>query len=78
MVGYTDGMTRRLGPKGQVVIPKEMRAALGLKPGDEVAFRLAEDGVVLQRARPSTSLRGSFAGLNLLEVLEAEHRAELR
>lgn len=71
-------MTRKLGPKGQVVIPKEYRTALGLKPGDEIVFRLAESGVVLERARSHESLTGSLAHLDLLRELEAEHRAELR
>jgi AbrB family looped-hinge helix DNA binding protein len=30
--------------KCQVTIPKEIRAALGLKAGDRVAFELTEDG----------------------------------
>lgn len=32
------GMTHRVGPKGQVVIPKALRDGLGLSNGDEVVF----------------------------------------
>ena len=30
--------TARLGRKAQVVLPKQVREALGLKPGDRIAF----------------------------------------
>jgi AbrB family looped-hinge helix DNA binding protein len=37
----------RIGPKGQVVVPKEYRDSLGLRPGASVTFRLrADDGVL--------------------------------
>jgi AbrB family looped-hinge helix DNA binding protein len=32
--------------KGQITIPKAIRDALGLSPGDRVAFRIRKDGVV--------------------------------
>ena len=35
--------------KGQVTIPKRVRHALGLKPGDLVDFVLGEDGTVVVR-----------------------------
>ncbi len=36
-----------LTQKGQVTIPKEVRAALGLRPGDEVEFNMNNSKVVL-------------------------------
>ena len=30
--GYTEGMTHRVGIKGQVVIPKAIRDEIGIKP----------------------------------------------
>jgi AbrB family looped-hinge helix DNA binding protein len=69
-------MTSRVGPKGQVVIPKAMRDQLGLSSGDEVDFVLEDGAVRVEPARPVLSLRGRFAGLGLTEALEADRRAE--
>lgn len=74
--GYTDGMTSRVGPKGQVVIPKRMRDQLGIRPGDLVAFSLEEGGVRVEPVRAARELRGRFTGLRLAETLEADHRNE--
>lgn len=32
--------------KGQITVPVEVRTALGLQPGDQVAFVSREDGVI--------------------------------
>ncbi|MGK6312005.1 AbrB/MazE/SpoVT family DNA-binding domain-containing protein [Neorhizobium sp. DT-125] len=36
-----------LSPKGQVTIPKEMREALGLQPGDHLIYSVVDGDVVL-------------------------------
>ena len=54
-------MTNKVGPKGQVVIPKEFRDELGIRPGDEVVFWLEGGELRLKRLMP-TSLRGRFKG----------------
>jgi AbrB family looped-hinge helix DNA binding protein len=69
-------MTTRVGPKGQVVIPKAVRDAVGLRPGDEVDVTFDGAAVQVHPVRPVRSLRGTFAGKRLVEVLEAEHRNE--
>ncbi|MHA1209221.1 MAG: AbrB/MazE/SpoVT family DNA-binding domain-containing protein [Candidatus Freyarchaeota archaeon] len=43
---------RIVGPKGQVVIPKDVRDALGLREGSEVVVELRGDEVVIKRAKP--------------------------
>lgn len=71
-------MTHRLGPKGQVVIPKEIRDALDLKPGDEVEFELEDGAARLEPARAKQPLRGMLAGHDLVGALEMDRRAEPR
>jgi AbrB family looped-hinge helix DNA binding protein len=47
--------------KGQVTIPKPVRERLGVKPGDEVAFGLAEDGRVTIAKVSGKPARSRFA-----------------
>jgi antitoxin PrlF len=42
----------RLGAKAQVVLPKEARQALGLKPGDTFAFVIDGNDVQIVRTAP--------------------------
>jgi AbrB family looped-hinge helix DNA binding protein len=69
-------MTYRVGPNGQVVIPKELRDRLGIEPGDEIDFSLDDGTVRMQAVRSGPSLRGSLAGAGLTEALEEDHRQE--
>jgi AbrB family looped-hinge helix DNA binding protein len=69
-------MTHRVGPKGQVVIPKELRDQLDLRPGDEVTFWRDGDHVAVRRAVPTTPLRGRFAGRPLIATLEEERERD--
>lgn len=71
-------MNSKMGPNGQVAIPKAMRERLGLKPGDSVVFIPEEGGVRIQRAAEVEDLAGRIAGLGLTEELEADHRRQLR
>lgn len=36
--------------KAQTVIPREVRARLGLKAGDRLAYRLTPKGVIIEKA----------------------------
>ena len=70
-------MTHRVGPKGQVVIPKELRDELGIQPGDEVSFWLDDDHVAVRPTSRRRPLKGRFAGSDLVVELVRE-RAEDR
>lgn len=72
----------RLSSKGQLVIPKEMREALGVKEGDDVL--LVQDGGRMVITTPKEfarvtrgSLKGSWgrSRRDIDEYLEGERRA---
>lgn len=44
-------ITSRLTSKAQTTIPQPVRAALGLREGDSVAYRIEEGRVILTRAQ---------------------------
>lgn len=69
-------MTSRVGPKGQVVIPQQLRVELGIHPGDEVELWRDGDHVALRPVRVRRSLRGRFAGEPLVEALAQERILE--
>ena len=48
----------RLTSKGQVTIPQEIRAQLGLMAGTEVDFVIDGDSVRVRKARPTAGSRG--------------------
>jgi AbrB family looped-hinge helix DNA binding protein len=72
------GMTRKVGPKGQVVIPKELREEFGIEPGDEVTFWREGDHVAVSAVRSERPLKGRFAGSDLVDILEQERAADRR
>ena len=70
-------MTNKVGPKGQVVIPKEFRDELGIQPGDEVIFWLEGGDLHVKRVRPLKTLRGLLSGPSATNEIEEEHRREI-
>jgi AbrB family looped-hinge helix DNA binding protein len=72
-------MLTRLSSKGQVVIPRQVREALGLKRGVRFDIHLDDGKIVLEPviASPVEALHGKYAGADLLNDLEEEHRQEI-
>lgn len=63
-----------VGPKGQVVIAKEIRERLGIQPGWLVLQRLADDHVALYFVPPEhdRSLKGSLAPYTDVRIAPGE------
>jgi AbrB family looped-hinge helix DNA binding protein len=45
----------RVTTKGQVTIPKEIRDALGIEPGDEIVFEEVDSGYEIRKEAPTTA-----------------------
>jgi antitoxin PrlF len=73
-------MTQRVGAKGQVVIPKDIRDELGLQPGAEVEFERDGGSVRILPAGPGATrgLRGRYASSGLAAALLADREREPR
>jgi antitoxin PrlF len=52
----------RISPKGQITLPRKVRQALDVKPGDRVLF-LVEDKTVLLQPVASSSVRALAGSL---------------
>lgn len=56
--------TVTISPKFQVVIPKEIRGAMKLKPGQKVAVFQYADRIELVPIRPIREMRGFLRGID--------------
>lgn len=69
-----------LSSKGQLVIPKEIREALGVKPGQKVFFKIVKDHLVEIAPLPEDKIRhfcGIFKeGSSLTEALLKEREED--
>jgi AbrB family looped-hinge helix DNA binding protein len=72
-----------LSTKGQIVLPREIRQALGLQKGDKLRVTLEEGNRLVLTSLPSTRAqswrrwRGQLAGTPALEEHLAEHAQEV-
>jgi AbrB family looped-hinge helix DNA binding protein len=56
--------TVTISPKFQVVIPKEIRLRLKLRPGQKVHAMVYEDRIELVPVRPARQLKGFLRGID--------------
>ena len=56
--------TSKISPKYQVVIPKSVREALELKPGQMVQVIAHGDRIEMIPARPIAEMRGFLSGID--------------
>jgi len=77
---------RIVGPKGQVVIPKDVREHLGLEPGSDVIFEVRENEVVIKPSRAPEDLVDEYVSIvtsklknriQLEQVIEEEAAEEI-
>jgi len=68
-----------LSTKGQIIIPKRIREALGLRPGAKFIIELEGDRLILRPVKGDIAQRlyGKYRDLNLLQDLHEEHLREV-
>jgi AbrB family looped-hinge helix DNA binding protein len=73
------GYAVRLGDRGRLVLPAELRRALGFSAGDELVARLDGDGVrIVSRRQLARQARGLLRATGEQRDLVAELLAERR
>lgn len=58
----------QLSPKFQIVIPRDIRRALALVPGQQLEARLQGDRIELVPIQPMRAMRGLFRGIDTAVV----------
>ena len=57
-------LERTVSEKGQIVIPKDIREHLGLKPGSEVTFDIEEGMVVMKPKKNGRAIVEEFCNVS--------------
>ena len=77
-------LKRKLGPKGQIVIPKDIRDMLNLKPGSEIIFEIHENKITIRPAKNGEDFLKNFIKtpkklkepIDYKEVLDQQYRSK--
>ncbi len=75
---------RKLGPKGQLLLPKDVRELLNVRPGDEVFIEVSEKEVKVRAATKDAQYLSKFyevpkklkIKVNIEKQLEDEYEAK--
>jgi len=72
-------LSTKISSKGQLVVPKEIREKLKIKPGTFFHVQMKDNNIILtpMEGRPIDRLYGKFAGEKILMELEREHAEEI-
>lgn len=71
--------TVKMGDRGRLVVPAEMRERLGLHPGRVLVFIESPTGLVLlTRDQLKERVRAELEGLNLVDELIEDRRRQAR
>lgn len=66
-----------MGDRGRIVVPAEVRERAGLEAGTPLVLIEAPDGLILlTREQLKARVRAELAGLNLVDELLTERRAQ--
>jgi AbrB family looped-hinge helix DNA binding protein len=63
--------------KGQVTLPKKVREAAGIKPGDRVEVRAAGNTVVIEKPRAERDYRARLAHVAKMRVIRGATTDEI-
>lgn len=69
--GVTD-LKVRVGSRGTIVVPKEVRVKSGIREGDVLEVSVKEDAIILLKDRTWERLHGCARGLTTVEDVERE------
>ncbi len=56
-------LERSIGPKGQVVIPMDVRRKIGIKPGSDVVFEVVDSKIIISKKLSAREFVESFGNI---------------
>jgi len=66
-----------VSPKYQIVVPREVRGRLGIKPGQHLSIIIGEGSITLLPRRPIEEMEGFLRGIKVKEDFEREPDRDL-